>query len=120
MTPLDQDALRAKILETLNLLVALEGGPVAVTEVRIVPAPAFLDQTYGTSILLEDGSVAVRIAVQRPLPQVADTVLHETAHVLLGPEHVDRPDHGPEFQRVYQGLREKYSDVVMEMLGPAA
>lgn len=118
LTParIDQAALRSRILEIVNVIVTLEGGPVPVADIRIVSAPAFFDQTRGMSMLLDDGSVALRIAVQRPADQVADTVLHETAHVLLGPEHIDQPDHGPEFQRVYLDLRQKYTDVVMERL----
>jgi hypothetical protein len=113
---MDQSTLRSEILETVNMIVTLEGGPVPVSDVRIVAAPAFFDQTYGMSILEDDGSVVLRIAVQRPADQVADTVLHETAHVLLGSEHIDRPDHGPKFQAVYGDLKGKYFSVVMESL----
>lgn len=114
----DQAALRSEILETVNAILILEGGSVPVSEVRIVSAPAFFDQSYGTSMVLEDGSIALRIAVQRPPDQVADTILHEVAHVLLGPEHIDNPDHGAEFQSVYQDLREKYAGVVAAALEP--
>jgi hypothetical protein len=113
---LDQADLRSRILETANMIVTLEGGPVQVADVRIVAAPAFFDNSYGTSILEDDGSVVLRVAVQRPPDQVVDTVLHELAHVLLGPEHIDQPDHGAEFQRVYGDLKRKYVDVVMEQL----
>jgi hypothetical protein len=112
----DHSTLRSRILETVNMIVTLEGGPVQVADVRIVSAPAFFDSTYGTSILTDDGNVVLRVAVQRPPDQVADTVLHELAHVLLGPEHIDQPDHGAQFQSIYAGLKGKYTDVVMEQL----
>lgn len=116
---LDQASLRSRILETANMIVTLEGGPVPVMDVWIVAAPTFFDSTYGTSILEDDGSVVLRIAVQRPLDQVVDTVLHEMAHILLGPEHIDHSGHGPEFQRISADLKQKYTDVVMEQLtGP--
>jgi len=113
---LDQRALRSRILETTNMMIALEGGPVPVSDVRIVSAPMFFDQTYGTSMLMDDGQVVLRVSVGRPVEGVADTVIHETAHVLLGVEHIDKPDHGETFQGLYRRLREKYYDVVVESL----
>jgi hypothetical protein len=114
--PIDQLALRSRILEIVNVIVTLEGGPAPVADVRIVAAPAFFDQTHGMSMLQEDGSVVLRIAVQRPADQVADTVLHETAHVLLGTEHIDQPDHGPGWRSVYQELQQKYRAIVLDVL----
>lgn len=114
--PIDQLALRSRILEIVNVIVTLEGGPLQVSDVRIVAAPAFFDQTYGKSMLLDDGSLVLRIAVRRPADQVSGTVLHETAHVLLGPEHIDQPNHGPEFQSIYEELHRKYFAVVAEKL----
>jgi len=113
---MDQAALRSEILETVNSILILEGSESFVSEVRIVSAPAFFDQSYGTAMVLDDGSIALRIAVQRPVDQVADTILHETAHVLLGSSHIDNPDHGLMFQSVYKELRERYLSVVMETL----
>jgi len=113
---MDQTSLRSEILETVNAILILEGCPTPVSEVRIVAASEFFDQSYGTAMVLDDGSIALRIAVRRSPDQVADTILHETAHVLLGPEHIDAPDHGPEFQGVYQDLREKYLGVVTGVL----
>jgi len=110
----DQALLRERILETVNMIIALEGGPVPVVEVRVVTAPAFFDSTFGTSLLTEDGHVVMRVAVQRPGKDVADTILHETAHVLLGPDHIDQPDHGLNFQNTYRRIRDKYFDVVLE------
>jgi len=109
-------ALGRKVLDTVNMIITLEGGPVPLKEVRVVTAPMFFDSTYGTSLLDDDGQVVMRVAVQRPREAVADTVLHETAHILLGTEHIDRPDHGPTFQGTYQRLRDKYFDVVLESL----
>lgn len=108
MTGADQLKLRDTILEAVNAIIQAEGGPVPVKEVRLVPGAEFLDHTYGTAILLPDGGIALRVAVGRPAPAVVDTILHETAHVLLGPEHVDRPDHGEAFQRLYGRLTQKY------------
>jgi hypothetical protein len=62
--------------------------------------------------LTENGDIAIRIAVGRPPAEVVDTILHETAHVLLGPEHIDQPDHGPRFQELYKRLKQKYSSVM--------
>lgn len=112
----DQQAMRQRILGVANMIVPLEGGPVPVKDVRIVAAPAFFDHTYGTTILENDGSVVLRISAKRSVSDVADTVLHELAHVLLGVEHIDNPDHGVQFQKTYETLRGKYFDVVMEEL----
>lgn len=111
---LDDLTLRKRILETVNMIITLEGGPVPVAEVRVVTAPAFFDSTFGTSLLTDGGQIAMRVAVQRPGEDVADTVLHETAHVLLGPDHIDHSDHGTDFQNTYRRIREKYFDVVLE------
>lgn len=113
---IDQDLLRQRILETVNDILILEKGSVFVDEIRIVDAPAFFDETYGTSIIRPDGGIAIRVAVKRPAADVADTVIHETAHVLLGKEHVENSDHGPLFQEVYAQLRERYLPVVMERI----
>lgn len=113
---LDQAALRSRILETANMIITLEGGPVPVMDVRIVSAPVFFNNSYGTAMLLDDGSVVLRISVGRPPDQVVDTILHEIAHVLLGTEHIDQPDHGQEFKSVYGDLKRKYTDVVLEQL----
>lgn len=110
----DQALLRDRILETVNMIVTLEGGPVPVAEIRVVMAPEFFDSTFGTSLIADDGQVVMRVAVQRPGEAVADTVLHETAHVLLGPEHIDQSDHGQNFQNTYRRIRDKYFDVVLE------
>lgn len=109
---IDQQTIRSRILEIVNTIITVEDGPIQVKDVRIVDAPAFFDDSYGTSILEEDGSIVLRIATRRSLDQVADTVLHETAHILLGPEHVDQPDHGEEFQGIYARLRREYMGVV--------
>lgn len=111
---LDDLTLRSRILEVVNMIITLEGGPVPVVEVRVVTAPAFFDSTFGTSLLTESGQVVMRVAVQRPGEDVADTVLHETAHTLLGPDHVDHSDHGADFQNTYRRIRDKYFDVVLE------
>lgn len=107
---------RSKILEIANDIVVLENGSVPVEDVRIVSADTFFGMSYGTSMLLDDGKVVLRIAVKRPLPEVADTILHETAHVLLGPEHIDNPDHGREFQKVYGELKRKYLAAIEKRL----
>lgn len=109
---LDQQTLRARILEIANVIVAVEGGSMKISDVRIVDAPTFFDSTHGTAILQDDGSVVLRISTKRPVDQVADTILHECAHVILGPEHIDQPDHGKAFQDAYQKVREKYMGVV--------
>ena len=112
---LDQQTLRQRILEITNMIVTLEGGPMKISDVRIVPAPAFFDSTYGTSIHREeDGTAILRISTKRPVDEVANTILHETAHVLLGPDHVDGPDHAELFQKTYRRIWEKYFDVVLE------
>lgn len=112
----DQKALSAKILELANMMVMIEGGTLPVSEVRIVDAPMFFDNSYGTSMVLDKGSSAIRVSVKRPPAEVADTILHETAHVIMGAEHVENPDHGQKFQALYQKLRVKYFDVVMQEL----
>jgi hypothetical protein len=40
-----------RILGVANMIVTLEGSPVQVSEVRIVAAPVFFDQSYGTTLL---------------------------------------------------------------------
>jgi len=112
----DKVALRSRILETANMIITIEGGPVQVEDVLIVAAPMFFNSTYGTSILKDNGHVVLRVAVKRPPEQVVDTILHEVAHVLLGLKHIDNPDHGPVFQGVYKDLKRKYSDVVIWQL----
>jgi hypothetical protein len=107
---------RSKILEISNDIIVLENGPVPVEDVRIVPAETFFGMSYGTSMLLDDGKVVLRITIKRPLAEVADTILHETAHVLLGREHIDQPDHGPAFQGVYERLKLKYLAAVTKRL----
>jgi hypothetical protein len=111
---LDQQAMRQRILDVANMIVLLEGGSVTVSEVRIVDAPAFFDQSYGATLIDEDGNVILRVSVKRSVDQIADTVIHEVAHVLLGPEHIDNPDHGEDFHDVYRRLQERYFGVVME------
>jgi hypothetical protein len=115
---IDQAALRAELLEITNSILVLEGSSTFVDEIRLVTAPAFFDDSYGTVLLEGDDRVVMRVSIGRPEDQVADTIVHETAHVLLGPEHIDNPDHGDRFQSVYQDLREKYMSVVMEGLRP--
>ncbi len=110
----DELTLRSRILEIVNMIVALEGGPMPLSQVRIVTGPMFFDSTFGTTLLTQDGGAVMRVAVARPGEDVADTVLHETAHLLLGPEHIDQPDHGPGFQNTYRRIRDKYFDVVLE------
>ena len=116
MTPTDQLRWRELILEVANEIIRLEGGAVPVTEVRIVPAQTFFDMSHGTTILEENGDVALRVAVDRPRLEVGDTILHELAHVLLGREHIDRPDHGPRFQELYAHLKRTYLDTVTEVI----
>lgn len=108
----DQLRLRPLILEAVNDIIRIEGGPVFVSDVRIVSAPTFFGLSHGTTLLLDDGSVAMRVAVQRPAAEVVDTILHETAHVLLGPEHIENPDHGARFQEIYARLLRQYSDAL--------
>lgn len=117
MNSSDQARLRSLILDAVNNIVRIEGGPVFVSEVRLVPGRNFFGLSYGTSILTENGDIAIRIAVGRPPAEVVDTILHETAHVLLGPEHIDQPDHGPRFQELYGHLTQKYSSSVTSSLG---
>ncbi len=114
MTPIDQTRWRDLILEVANDIIRLEGGAVPVSEVRIVPAPTFFGLSHGTAILMENGDVALRVAVDRPPAEVGDTILHEIAHVLLGREHIDQPDHGPQFQKIYEHLKKTYLDTVTE------
>lgn len=116
MTPEDQARWRALTLEVINEIIHLEGGSVFVGEVRIVPAATFVDHTHGTAMLLDDGTIAVRVAVDRSPTAVGDTILHEIAHVLLGPEHIDNPDHGPRFQDLYAHLKTTYLDTVTDDL----
>ncbi len=116
MTGADQLRWRELILEVANDIIRLEGGPVPVTEVRIVPGRDFFGLSHGTAMVLENGDVAVRVAVDRPPAEVGDTVIHELAHVLLGCEHIDNPDHGPRFQEIYERLKRKYLDTVTEEL----
>lgn len=111
-----QLALRALILEVVNDIIRLEGGPVSVREIRIVPGQSFFGLSHGTAILLENGDVALRVAVGRPTEEVVDTILHEIAHVLLGREHIDVPDHGSRFQEIYAHLKREYSPLVTDRL----
>jgi hypothetical protein len=108
----DQLRLRKLILEAVNDIIRIEEGPVPVSEVRVVAAPTFFGLSHGTALLLENGDVVLRVAVERPAEEVVDTILHETAHVLLGREHIDRPDHGVRFQGVYERLRRRYGSSV--------
>ena len=112
-----QLTLRALILEVVNDIIRLEGGAVPVREIRIVPGSSFFGLSHGTAILLENGGVALRVAVGRPTDEVVDTILHEIAHILLGREHIDVPDHGPHFQKIYAHLKRKYSPLVTDRLG---
>ena len=109
MTPADQVELRESILDAVNSIIQAENGPVLVEEVRIVAAPMFFDHTYGTTLLLDDGGVVIRIAVGRPAPEVVDTILHETAHVLMGEWYIEQPCHGPGFQEIYERLTQTYA-----------
>jgi len=112
VNPSDQAHLRSLILEAVNDIIRIEGGPVFVSEVRLVPGRDFFGLSYGTSILMENGDVALRIAVGRPPAEVVDTILHETAHILLGTDHIDQPDHGARFQELYKRLKRKYSSTI--------
>ncbi len=112
MTGVDQLRWRELILEVANDIIRLEGGPVPITEVRIVPGRDFFGLSHGTTMVLENGDIAVRVAVDRPPAEVGDTIIHELAHVLLGREHIDNPDHGPRFQEIYERLKKKYLDTV--------
>ena len=112
MTPAEDQHLKSLILEAVNDIIRIEGGPVAVREIRIVPGDSFFGLSHGTAILEENGDVAMRVAVGRPPAEVVDTILHELAHVLLGREHIDNPDHGPRFQEIYERLKKKYLDTV--------
>ena len=112
----DDALLRERILETVNMIVALEGGPVSLAEVRVVTAPMFFDSTFGTSLLTPEGDVVMRIAVHRPDDAVVDTILHETAHVLQGPEHINVGDHGPAFQETEKRIRNRYWGAVREQI----
>lgn len=109
--------LRTSILEAINAVVRAESGPVYVSEVRLVPGSSFFGISNGDTLLLPGGKIAVRIAVGRAPEAVVDTILHETAHVLLGPEHIDQPDHGPTFQALHERLRLKYADSVLSRVG---
>ena len=109
---------RDLILEVANEIIRLEGGTVPVTDIRIVPAQTFFDMSHGTTILEENGDIALRVAVDRPPAEVGDTIIHELAHVLLGREHIDNPDHGPRFQEIYERLKKKYLDTVTGDLPP--
>jgi hypothetical protein len=123
MTPADQLHLAELIRDAINDIVRIEGGPVRVSTVRVVPAAAFFDHsfslepkthsvfTHGTT-LYENGELIVRIAVGRPADQVVDTILHECAHVLLDSEHNNEPCHGQPFQDLYQYLKRKYTGVM--------
>jgi hypothetical protein len=110
----DDVLLRERILEAVNMIIILEGGPVPVAEVRVVTAPMFFDSTFGTSLLTPEGDAVMRVAVHRPDDAVVDTILHETAHILQGPEHIDEGDHGPAFQATEEQIRNKYWGVVRE------
>ncbi len=116
MTGADQLRWRGLVLDLINEIIHIEGGSVFVGEVRIVPAATFVDHTHGTAMLLDDGTIAVRIAVERAPAAVGDTILHEIAHILLGTEHIDNPDHGPRFQDLYTHLKAKYLDTVTDDL----
>ncbi len=107
MTSADQVELRESILEAVNSIIQAENGPVLVEEVRIVAAPMFFDHTYGTTLLLSDGGVVIRIAVGRPAADVVDTILHETTHVLMGEWF--NACHGPQFQEIYERLTQTYT-----------
>jgi hypothetical protein len=112
----DDALLRERILETVNMIITLEGGPVPVAEIRIVSAPMFFDSTFGTSLLNQEGDAVMRVAVHRPDDAVVDTILHETAHILQGPEHIDQGDHGPAFQATEKRVRNRYWGVVREQI----
>lgn len=104
--------LRELIREALNFVIESEGGAYRVQEVRIVPGADFFGLSNGDTLMLPDGRIAVRIAVGRPPERVVDTILHEAAHVILGPEHIENPDHGSGFQALHDRLRRKYAGVV--------
>lgn len=104
--------LRQLILEALNFVIASEGGTRKVDEVRIVPGADFFGLSNGDTLMLPDGRIAVRIAVGRAPEKVVDTILHEAAHVILGPEHIENPDHGPGFQDLHDRLRRTYTERV--------
>ncbi len=112
MTGADQLRLAELIRDAINDIVRIEGGPIEVSEVRLSPGATFFDHTHGSTTLLDDGTLAVRISVGRPADQVVDTILHETAHVLLDSERSDEPCHGKPFQDLYQYLKRKYTGSV--------
>ena len=110
MTPAEDQRLKALILEAVNDIIEIESGPVQVSEIRIVPGVSFFGLSHGTAIRRDDGKIAMRVAVGRPPHEVVDTILHETAHIILGPEHIDEPDHGPRFQEIYAHLTRTYTN----------
>jgi Zn-dependent peptidase ImmA (M78 family) len=108
--------LRETIAAIMNEIVRMEKGPVSVADVWIVPESAYLGRYFGTTILTKDGDVVLRIAVKRALDEVADTLLHELSHILLGKRHIRKINHGPHFTKLYEYLKQHYTDFVLAQL----
>lgn len=107
---------RESILAIINNLLEQEHKFIRVDDVWIVPEASYSGRYFGTTILTKGGETVIRIAIGRPREDVADTIIHEAAHILLGKRHIRNINHGRKFTEMYAMLTNDYKDLVVAQL----
>lgn len=106
---------RDRILQIANQMLELEGGA-HFDDVWVEEGKSYIGRYLGTTILTKDGLVVLRVAIGRSADAVADTIIHEVAHRLLGVQHIRKGSHGEDFSQVYDSLKKKYQGYTVEAL----